>query len=105
MEISSALISKLDVICSFAQIAQAGSILWTKPVFREEGGIDIKGSRHPLLEANPKSECVSNSCRMERVDSLLHIITGPNMGGKSTYIRQIAITILLAHIGSFVPCE
>jgi len=53
----------------------------------ENGDLNLKQSRHPLLEANSKIECISNSCEMKRGDSKLHIITSPNMGGKSTYIR------------------
>ena len=62
-------------------------------------------SRHPLIEVQDPASCISNNCRMVPDVSNLQIITGPNMGGKSTYIRQVATCILLAHIGCFVPCS
>jgi len=70
-----------------------------------EKNLNLVESRHPLIEMQDPASCISNGCRMVPGESDLHIITGPNMGGKSTYIRQIATCILLAHIGCFVPCS
>lgn len=62
-------------------------------------------SRHPLIEFQDPARCISNDCVMVPGKSSVNIITGPNMGGKSTYIRQVATCILLAHIGCFVPAS
>jgi len=62
-------------------------------------------SRHPLIEVADPSSCIPNDCLMTKGQCDLAVITGPNMGGKSTYIRQTAIVILLAHIGCFVPAS
>lgn len=64
----------------------------------------MKECRHACLEVVDKN-CVANDCEMENEVSSFHIITGPNMGGKSTFIRQVAICVLLAHIGCYVPAE
>jgi len=75
-------------------------------VLSEEGKEQIYmiQSRHPLIEVQDPASCISNDCHMIRGKSNLQIITGPNMGGKSTFIRQVAISVLLAHLGCFVPC-
>ena len=65
--------------------------------------LDLVESRHPLIEVADPSSCIANGCNMIPGKSNLQIITGPNMGGKSTYIRQIATCILLAHVGCFIP--
>jgi len=57
-------------------------------------------SKHPLIHMQDPATCINNDCRMVKNKSNLQIITGPNMGGKSTYIRQVAICVLLAHIGN-----
>ena len=67
--------------------------------------IDLVESRHPLIEVQDPASCISNDCKMIPGNSDLCVITGPNMGGKSTYIRQVATCILMAHIGCFVPCS
>ena len=67
--------------------------------------LNLVESRHPLIEMQDPASCISNNCNMVPGDSNMQIITGPNMGGKSTYIRQVATCILLAHIGCFVPCS
>lgn len=67
--------------------------------------LSLVESRHPLIEVQDPASCISNNCRMVPDESNMQIITGPNMGGKSTYIRQVATCILLAHIGCFVPCS
>ncbi|CAD8043757.1 unnamed protein product [Paramecium primaurelia] len=103
MEQASRLISEIDVLSSFASVARNAPRAFVRPIFTEKKEILLKESRHPLLEAID-STCIVNDLEMDRKSSRLHIITGPNMGGKSTYIRQIAICVLLAHIGCFVPC-
>jgi DNA mismatch repair protein MSH2 len=62
-------------------------------------------SRHPLIEVQDASQCIPNDCIMVKDESNMQIITGPNMGGKSTYIRQVATCILMMHIGCFVPAS
>ena len=78
---------------------------YTKPQMNEEKILNLVESRHPLIEVADPSTCISNGVNMLPDKSNLQIITGPNMGGKSTYIRQVAICILLAHIGCFLPAE
>ena len=87
MESTTVLVAKLDVVCAFATISMASENPWTRPKLTEDGDLLLKNSRHPLLEADSKIECVPNDCEMKRGESKMHIITGPNMGGKSTYIR------------------
>lgn len=69
--------------------------------------LKLVNSRHPCLEmlASGDQSIISNDCEMIKETSRLHIISGPNMGGKSTYIRQVATNVVLAHIGCFVPCD
>ncbi len=104
MEATSATVAELDVLISFAQIADTAPRAYVKPVIREGGNLRLKESRHPLIEWNKPSECISNDCYFDKDSDTFHVITGLNMGGKSTYIRQVGICAYLAHVGSFVPC-
>ena len=95
-------ISKLDVLCSFAQVAE--DLNYCKPEVDRSGIIDIKGGRHPVIEKMlPAGSFVANDTYMDKESNRLSIITGPNMAGKSTYMRQVALITLMAQIGSFVP--
>ena len=99
---SAIIISKLDVLCSFAQVAE--DLNYCKPVVDNSGIIDIKEGKHPVIEKMlPSGSFVSNDTYMDKQESRLSIITGPNMAGKSTYMRQVALITLMAQIGSFVP--
>ena len=93
-------ISTIDVISSLAETARSRK--WTKPELNEENKIEINNGRHPVLEKIP--EYVSNDLKMNEKRRLL-LITGPNMGGKSTYLRQNALITILAQMGSFVPAK
>ncbi|HEY5898584.1 MAG TPA: DNA mismatch repair protein MutS, partial [Burkholderiales bacterium] len=91
-------IAQLDVLCAFALKNS-----YVRPEFMDERGIEIVGGRHPVVEAQIEN-FIANDCRLSPTRSLL-LITGPNMGGKSTYMRQVALITLMAHIGSFVPAR
>ena len=114
LETVSALISQLDVLCAFALVSSTHQ--YVKPIIcqEEKEQVYMIESKHPLIHIQDPATCINNDCRMIRNKSNLQIITGPNMGGKSTYIRQVAICVLLAHIGNyyfliflgcFVPCS
>ena len=95
-------ISKLDVLCCFAQVAE--DLNYCKPEVDRSGVIDIKEGRHPVIEKMlPAGSFVANDTYMDKESNRLSIITGPNMAGKSTYMRQVALITLMAQIGSFVP--
>ena len=95
-------VSKLDVLCSFAQVAE--DLNYCMPQVDNSGTIDIKDGRHPVIEKMlPSGAFVSNDTYLDKDGSRLSIITGPNMAGKSTYMRQVALITLMAQIGSFVP--
>ena len=94
-------LAQLDVLAAFAAIASRGN--YARPEFVEERGIEIDAGRHPVVEAQIES-FIANDCRLSPTRTLL-LVTGPNMGGKSTYMRQVALIVLLAHIGSFVPAR
>ncbi len=96
-------IANLDLLCSLSQIAYQNK--WVKPEFVDSDSIIIKKGRHPLVERSvPKGEFIANDLDLK--DGIkFALLTGPNMGGKSTFLRQGAILIYLAHIGSFVPVE
>jgi len=97
-------IAELDAVCSLATVAAEGDYI--RPEFHdrsvEAGGISIEGGRHPVVETTQDS-FVPNDADLSAGE--VAIITGPNMSGKSTYMRQVALTCLLAQIGSFVPAE
>lgn len=100
-------IAKLDVLSGFAHLANIRS--YVKPILSDfgqaEGSIRIKGGRHPVVESISEEEFVSNDTQMDMETSRMIILTGPNMSGKSTYIRQVAIICLLAQIGCYVPAK
>jgi DNA mismatch repair protein MutS len=95
-------LAELDVLASFAERAEALDL--TCPELTETPGIDIEAGRHPVVEQVSDAPFVANDLRLEDARRML-IITGPNMGGKSTYMRQAALIVLLAHIGSYVPAR
>lgn len=95
-------LSELDVLCGFAERAQR--LNWSCPHLCDEPGITITRGRHPVVEAVRSEPFEPNDLRLDG-DRRMLVITGPNMGGKSTYMRQNALIVLLAHIGSFVPAE
>ncbi|RYZ73466.1 MAG: DNA mismatch repair protein MutS [Lysobacteraceae bacterium] len=93
-------LSELDVLAGFAERAQA--LDWSRPVLVEEPGLRIERGRHPVVESVREEPFEPNDLVLDE-DRRMLVITGPNMGGKSTYMRQNALIVLLAHIGSFVP--
>lgn len=96
-----AALAELDMLATFAERAEA--LNWSAPEFTDEALIDISGGRHPVVEAQT-SPFIANDARLSAARRML-LITGPNMGGKSTYMRQTALIALLAHCGSFVPAS
>ena len=99
---ASNIISILDVLTSFAIVAEAYN--YQKPIIDDGGVIDIKGGRHPVIEKMlPAGEFIDNDTYLDEENEQMSIITGPNMAGKSTYMRQVALIVLMAQIGSFVP--
>ena len=95
-------IAELDVQCSLAQVA--GERRYVKPEMVDERVYEVEGGRHPIVEAVGGVDFVPNDCRMDEQKRFL-FITGPNMGGKSTYLRQTALISILAQAGSFVPAS
>ncbi len=100
-----AALAQLDVLRCFCGIAERRN--YCRPAFSKVTEIEIIGGRHPVVEARMESEharFLANDCRLSPSRRLL-LITGPNMGGKSTYMRQVALIALLAHTGCFVPAQ
>ena len=101
---NSRIIAALDVLLSFAQAAEEKG--YVKPLVQEERTIKITGGRHPVVEqVVGKREFVVNDALLDPDENQIMVVTGPNMSGKSTYIRQLALIVLMAHAGSFVPAE
>jgi DNA mismatch repair protein MutS len=97
-----AALAELDALACFAERAEA--LRWSRPVLDETPGVHITAGRHPVVEQTLTAPFVPNDLALDEATRLL-VITGPNMGGKSTYMRQTALIVLLAHAGSFVPAE
>lgn len=95
-------VAQLDVLVSFALVARSSH--YVRPTLTETSGIVIKEGRHPVIEQLRSEPFVTNDTQL-LPDQSLQLITGPNMAGKSTYIRQVALITLLAHTGSFVPAR
>jgi DNA mismatch repair protein MutS len=98
------LIADADVWCALADVADEYS--WTRPIITECCAFNVKGGRHPVIEAALRSRgdtFVKNDCILN--DRTVALLTGPNMAGKSTYLRQNALIVVLTHLGSFVPAE
>ena len=97
-------IAKLDVIASLALVAERNN--YVRPKINEKGVIDIKDGRHPVVEKMiPNDMFICNDTYLDDKKNRISIITGPNMAGKSTYMRQTALIVLMAQIGSFVPAS
>ncbi len=95
-------LAQLDVLSNFAERAVA--LNFCKPNLVDEAGISIQEGRHPVVEANQTQPFIANDLELNNA-TRMHVITGPNMGGKSTYMRQNALIALLAYTGSFVPAS
>jgi DNA mismatch repair protein MutS len=94
-------LAQLDVLCCFSGIALRRA--YCRPELTGEIAIEIKAGRHPVVEARV-DPFIANGCRLSPLRQLL-LVTGPNMGGKSTYMRQVALIVLMAHAGCFVPAK
>ena len=104
IQISAEIIAILDVLCSFATVAE--DMNYVEPIVDNSGVIDIKDGRHPVIEKMlPSGSFVQNDTYLDKGENRLAMITGPNMAGKSTYMRQVALIALMAQVGSFVPAS
>ncbi len=95
-------LAETDALAALAE--RACALEWTRPELTEEARLTIEGGRHPIVERFSEAPFVPNDLRLDGARRML-VITGPNMGGKSTYMRQAALIAVLAHIGSYVPAE
>ncbi len=96
-------LSELDVLLAFAEVAEKRN--YVKPTFHDGKALNLKNGRHPVVEKMmDHSLYVPNSCALAE-DANMLLITGPNMSGKSTYMRQVALTVVMAQIGCYVPCD
>ena len=104
VQLAASLIAQLDTLCSFAAVAVKNN--YCRPSVDESGVIEIQGGRHPVVEKMRSDALfVPNDTIMGAKEDRVSIITGPNMAGKSTYMRQVALIVLMAQVGSFVPAH
>ena len=94
-------LAEIDVLCAFAQCAAERG--YVRPQFGQESSIEIVDGRHPVMETILQTNFVPNDLRLRAGGDRFILLTGPNMGGKSTYLRQSALLVIMAQIGSFVP--
>ena len=98
------IVAEIDVLASLSEVARKNH--YVRPKITTDGAIDIKGGRHPVVERMIENEAfVPNDTVLDNRKKRISIITGPNMAGKSTYMRQTALIVLMAQIGSFVPAK
>jgi len=102
LQATAAALAETDALGALAE--RAAVLEWTRPELTEEACLAIEGGRHPIVERFSEARFVPNDLRLDGTRRML-VITGPNMGGKSTYMRQAALIAVLAHIGSYVPAE
>jgi len=102
LQATSAALSELDAVAALAE--RACVLQWTAPQLTADPLLDIEGGRHPVVERFAATPFVPNDLKLDAARRML-IITGPNMGGKSTYMRQAALITILAHLGSYVPAD
>ena len=96
-------VASLDCLVSLANVAKENK--YCRPEIAIEGALEIEDGRHPVVEAISKERFVPNDCILDNGDARTMIITGPNMAGKSTYLRQVALITFMAQVGSFVPAK
>lgn len=96
-------VARLDCLVSFATVSKENK--YCRPQITEEGALEIDEGRHPVVEAISRERFVPNDCRMDGGENRTMVITGPNMAGKSTYLRQVALIVLMSHVGCFVPAK
>ena len=98
------IISTIDVLSNLAYIAYHYN--YTRPVFNDQGEVNVVNSRHPVIEQLLENEeFIPNDINLNDTDNLISLITGPNMAGKSTYLRQVGLLAILAQMGSFIPAD
>ena len=96
-------IANIDVVANLAYLSYKNQ--WVRPEINTEGVLQLESARHPVLEdLLPTNEFVANDCDLDHENTTM-LITGPNMAGKSTYMKTIALNVIMAHLGSFVPCS
>ncbi len=101
---NSSVLASIDVLCSFAEVSVKND--YVKPIVTDDDEIIIKKGRHPVIENTiSDGRYVSNDVYIDRGDASMLLITGPNMSGKSTYMRQLALIVLMAQAGCFVPAQ
>jgi len=103
LQATAAALAELDVLADLAE--RAAALHWNPPELVDAPGIAIQAGRHPVVEQVLEEPFVPNDLRLEPEKRRMLVVTGPNLGGKSTFMRQTALIVLLAHIGSYVPAE
>jgi DNA mismatch repair protein MutS len=97
-------VAHLDVFLALAEVARANG--WCRPCLTDGDALEIRGGRHPVVEASLEPGAfIPNDCQLDCGEQQVLLLSGPNMAGKSTYLRQVAVIVLLAQIGAFVPAE
>ena len=104
LEPLAAVLTELDILCAFADLSACAPVPYTRPEVTDGGDIVLLDCRHPCVEVQEGVAFIPNTVELSVAGGGFQIITGPNMGGKSTYIRAAGVAVLLAQIGCFVPC-